>query len=76
MYLLVLWRSLKAPSGRSSFRPDRALNAAVFDSMSVALARRITSTEASPKRDDISRAHSDLLKDPSYVDAVSRRTAE
>ena len=61
--------------GRGAFRPDRALNAAVFDSMSVALARRIASTELTPNLDDIKAAHSDLLKDPDYVDAVSRRTA-
>ena len=61
--------------GRGAFRPDRALNAAVFDSMSVALARRIASTGLTPNLDDIKAVHSDLLKDPDYVDAVSRRTA-
>lgn len=61
--------------GRGAFRPDRALNAAVFDSMSVALARRIASTGLTPSLDDIEAAHSDLLNDTHYVDAVSRRTA-
>ena len=61
--------------GRGAFRPDRALNAAVFDSMSVALARRIASTGLTPSLDDIKAAHSDLLNDTHYVDAVSRRTA-
>lgn len=61
--------------GKSAFRPDRALNAAVFDSMSVALARRIASTGLTPNLEDIKMAHSELLKDPDYVDAVSRRTA-
>ena len=61
--------------GRSAFRPDRALNAAVFDSMSVAMARRITSTAVTPSPDDIRTAHQGLLDDEDYVDAVSRRTA-
>lgn len=61
--------------GRNAFRPDRALNVAVFDSMSVALARRIASMELDPNPDDIRKIHRDLLKDTDYVDAVSRRTA-
>ncbi len=61
--------------GKRAFRPDRALNAAVFDSMSVALARRIASTGHPPSADEIRAAHSDLLDDRDYIDAVSRRTA-
>ena len=61
--------------GRSAFRPDRALNAAVFDSMSVALARKITSTGITPSIAEIKAAHRVLLEDPDYLDAVSRRTA-
>ena len=61
--------------GREAFRPDRALNVAVFDSMSVALAHRIISKGHTPKVDDIKAAHRDLLKDAEYLDAVSRRTA-
>ena len=61
--------------GGSAFRPDRALNAAVFDSMSVALARRIDSTGCTPKPEDTKLAHEALLRDPLYLDAVSRTTA-
>ena len=61
--------------GKSAFRPDRALNAAVFDSMSVAMARRITSTAVTPSPHDIRTVHQGLLDDDDYVDAVSRRTA-
>ena len=61
--------------GRGAFRPDRALNAAVFDSMSVALARRIACTGVTPNPDDLRAAHIDLLRDPDYLDAVSRTTA-
>ena len=61
--------------GKSAFRPDRALNAAVFDSMSVALARRIDSTEHPPTSEDTRMAHEELLEDTDYLDAVSRTTA-
>ena len=61
--------------GRAAFRPDRALNAAVFDSMSVALAHSIISTGDTPRVDDIRAAHRELLEDDDYMDAVSRRTA-
>ena len=61
--------------GGSAFRPDRALNAAVFDSMSVALARRIASSGRVPKPEDMKIAHGDLLSDDEYLEAVSRTTA-
>ena len=61
--------------GKNAFRPDRALNVAVFDSMAVALARRIVSTDRTPELEDIRTAHRDLLDDSDYMDAVSRRTA-
>ena len=61
--------------GANAFRPDRALNAAVFDSMSVALARNIVSSGCAPTPEDMEMAHSDLLRDPEYIAAVSRTTA-
>ena len=61
--------------GSGAFRPDRALNAAVFDSMSVALAQKIVSSERAPKPEDIKMAHADLLSDLEYQEAVSRTTA-
>ena len=61
--------------GKRAFRPDRALNTAVFDSMSVALAHRIVSAELPLNTKDIKAVHTDLLEDPEYLDAVSRRTA-
>lgn len=67
--------AFEAALGRKAFRPDRALNAAVFDSMSVALAHRIISAGDTPTVDDIRSAHRELLEDAAYVDAVSRRTA-
>ena len=61
--------------GKRAFRPDRALNAAVFDSMSVALARRIVTEDITPDPNQVKAVHCNLLSDPKYVDAVSRRTA-
>ena len=61
--------------GEKAFRPDRALNAAVFDSMSVALARELDSSGHPPKPSITKMAHDDLLNDPAYMDAVSRTTA-
>lgn len=61
--------------GSSAFRPDRALNAAVFDSMSVALAQKIVASEPAPNLEEIKMAHNDLLSDPEYQEAVSRTTA-
>ena len=58
------------------FRPERALNAAVFDSMSVGLAQRIRSSKAAPDPDAIRSAYSSLLADRGYMEAVSRATAD
>ena len=67
--------AFEAALGRDAFRPDRALNAAVFDSMSVALAHRIISKADPPTIEDIQAVRRELLADASYLDAVSRRTA-
>lgn len=58
------------------FRPERAFNAAVFDSMSVALARRIESTKPYPKPEDAKLVCRELLGDAGYMEAVSRSTAD
>ena len=60
----------------SIFRPERALNAAVFDSMSVALARRIESDMSAPSPEDTKLAYHDLLRDAGYMEAVSHSTAD
>ena len=62
--------------GRDIFRPERALNAAVFDSMSVALARRIESPMACPKAEEIKLAYQELFRDTRYMETVSRSTAD
>jgi len=60
--------------GADAFRPSRALNAAVLDSVMDAIAQRISSGE----RDDpirIRRAYSKLLTDPEFIEGISRATA-
>ncbi len=62
--------------GGRAFRLERVLNAAVFDSMSVALARRIVSSDHPPDPEQTSLAHRSLLEDPNYLEAISRSTAD
>ncbi len=61
--------------GTRAFRLERALNAAVFDSMSVGLARRIASSGCPPDPEQTRSAHRALLEDADYLDAISRATA-
>ena len=65
---------VQALSG-NAFRPERALNAAVFDSMSVGLARKIHLSGRPPKPEEIKSVHRDLLNDSDYMEAVSSATA-
>ncbi len=58
------------------FRPERALNAAVFDSMSVGLTRRVESSRGPINPEATKAAYFDLLQDAEYMDAVSSRTAD
>ena len=59
-----------------AFRLDRVLNAAIFDSMSVGLARKIASSEHPPDPEQTNLAHRSLLEDPNYLEAISRSTAD
>lgn len=62
--------------GPAAFRPERAFNAAVFDSMSVGLARRIVSSSRTPSREQMKEAQSDLLGDKEYLSAISSGTSD
>jgi hypothetical protein len=67
----VVWAGIE----RKAFRLGRALNAAVFDSVMVGLARRIrNSGPVDPKQ--FAHAYEALLADPDYAQAVSRSTAD
>lgn len=62
--------------GVKSFRPERAFNAAVFDSMSVGLARRIESSGVMPTPNQMKKTHRNLLSDQEYRDSVSSMTSD
>ncbi len=67
----IIWSSLN----RKAFRPERALNAAVFDSVMVSLARRIQSGgKIEPQI--LSEAYGRLLDDAEYIDTISQSTAD
>ena len=61
--------------GAKAFRPDRSLNAAVFDSVMVGLARGLQNR---PDNDvnKIRDAYMSLLKDPGYLKLISRSTSD
>lgn len=61
--------------GRRAFRPGSSMNAAVFDSMMVGMARRV---ELGPVSDvsAVRAAYEQLLDDATYSEAVSRSTAD
>ncbi len=61
--------------GARAFRPARAINVAVFDSITVGLAKRL---ERGPvqKPEALLEAHRKLIADPRYVDTTSRATAD
>ncbi len=60
--------------GRTAFRPSRALNAAVFDSAMVGLARRLNSCP-SPNIDRLAQSYGDLVKDSTFLELCGRGTA-
>ena len=61
--------------GGEAFRPERALNAAVFDSVMVGVARRLDRGSIS-QPDQIKSAYKRLITDKSYIVAVSGATAD
>jgi uncharacterized protein with ParB-like and HNH nuclease domain len=67
----VIFESLEG----AAFRPERALNAAVFDSVMVGVARRLDRGKIS-QPDQIKGAYKRLIEDKSYISAVSGATAD
>lgn len=61
--------------GSKAFRPQRALNAAVFDSVMVGLASRIQNSSAPMARTVLSR-YKELLQDETYLLSVTKATAD
>jgi len=61
--------------GDKAFRPERALNAAVFDSVMVGLANRLSNGSKSPSSKAIKRKYDQLITNAKYLSLVSRATA-
>jgi hypothetical protein len=61
--------------GHRAFRPERALNAAVIDSVMTGIARRLKAG-AITKNDDLRRAYEGLLQNREYRDAVETGTSQ
>lgn len=59
--------------GDNAFRPNRRLNAAVFDSMAVGLAKRIELFDV-PYPAEIANAYRELMQDPDYLGAAGQWT--
>ena len=63
--------------GSKPFRLTTTLNAAIYDSCMVGLAHRLSDTDKpSPDRPSIANAYHNVLRSESYLEAVSRSTAD
>jgi hypothetical protein len=62
--------------GPTAFRPERNFNAAVFDSVAVGLARRLTKLSQPPSPAALKAAYESFVAAPQYVEAISRSTAD
>jgi len=68
-------RVLHDALGKALFRPERTLNAAVFDSMMIGMTRRLEAG-GSPDVAKVREAYDVIRQDEKYVQAVSRSTAD
>lgn len=62
--------------GRQAFRPSRALNAAVFESVMLGVSRRLSNGGPSPGVASVTQAYDQLLSDRSYLRSCERATAD
>lgn len=68
-------RVIQQAIGNEAFRPERALNAAVFDSVMVGLAKRLESGVDVPV-ETVKTTYSTLLADPDFKAAISNSTSD
>lgn len=68
----ICWDS----KGRQAFRPNRTLNAAVFEAVMVGVATRIAASVMAPSAQSVSRAYDLLLSDKIFLRACERATAD
>ncbi|HYP25329.1 MAG TPA: DUF262 domain-containing protein [Blastocatellia bacterium] len=65
--------------GKKAFRPTAGINAAVFDSVMVGIARRLNKTPDKMPIEDydrVKKAYDELLSDPEYIRLVSQSTSD
>ena len=62
-------------ASEKAFRPERNFNAAVLDSVSYGVAKRL-SIEENPPVMEITQSFNQLLSDKQYLQATSRSTAD
>jgi len=63
--------------GPKAFRPRRAVNAAVVDSLMTGIAKRLTKKPVSIKNfEELNRRFDQLLKDPNYISAIETGTSQ
>lgn len=61
--------------GKKAFRPERSLNAAVFDSVMVGVAKRLSSG-VDLKDSSLKAVYERMLADKKYIDAISQSTSD
>lgn len=64
-----------AALGDRPFRPDRALNVAVFDAVSTSVAKMLLSNK-NLSEEESRRAYEDLLQNQEFINGYSRATAD
>lgn len=62
--------------GKKAFRPIRAMNASVYDSMMVGIAEMLASREKWPEADAFLHAYENLLADKEYLQATTDATSD
>jgi len=62
--------------GKSAFRPKRAINASIYDSVMVGLANRFEYNNEPPAKDKFLSAYYDLLRDSNYIEATTDATSD
>ena len=67
---------VKQMLGKNAFRPIRVLNASVFDSMMVGIAKRIIQKKELPNKRDFMVVYNNLLNNPEYLSATNDATSD
>lgn len=69
-------RTILGGIGTKAFRPRRAVNAAVVDSLMIGIARRLLRVKALKDTDSLRKSYRTLMKDRKYVQAIETGTSQ